>query len=67
MAVSTQGLKVRRIVVPPVTVFVVYIQLADVLRDKPALLAGIFLMYCIRVLVLDYVALVDSPAPVPAR
>lgn len=67
MAVSTQSLKVRRIVVPPVTVFVVHIQLADVIRYKPALLTGIFLIDCIRVLVLNYVAFVDSLAPVPAR
>lgn len=67
MTVGTQGLQVGWLIVPTVTVYVVHIQLANVLRDKTTLLAGIFLMDCIWVLVLNYVAFIDSPTPVPAR
>ena len=38
MAVSAQGLKVRWVVVPPVTVYVVNVKLTDVYWYKPTLL-----------------------------
>lgn len=64
MAVSTQGLQVSRVIVPVIPVYVVYVQLAAVLRHKAAVLAGILLVDHIRVLAIDYVSFIDSLAPI---
>jgi len=62
VAVSTQGLQVNRVIVPTVTVYVVYVELAAMCRNKAAMQAGILLMYCIWILVLLDVSFVDSLA-----
>ena len=62
MAVSTQGLQVSRVIVATITVYVVYIELAAMSRNKAAMQAGILLMYCIWILVLLDVSFVDSLA-----
>jgi hypothetical protein len=64
VAVGTQGLKVSRVVVAVIPVYVIYIQLAAVLRHKAAALAGVLLVYRIWVLAVDYVSFIDSLAPV---
>ena len=49
VAVSTESLKIRRVVVPSISVNVVYIQLTDVLWLEVAVLAVILLIDCVRV------------------
>jgi hypothetical protein len=55
-------LQISRVVVPTVTVYVVYIQLTAMFRNEPAMLTGILLMNGIWILVLLYVSFIDSPA-----
>jgi hypothetical protein len=62
VAVSTKGLQVSRVIVPTVTVYVVYVELAAMCRNKAAMQAGILLMYCIWILVLLDVSFIDSLA-----
>jgi hypothetical protein len=45
---------------------VVNVELTDVCWNEATLLAGIFLMDCVWVLVLDDVTFIDCLAPVPA-
>ena len=61
MAVSTQGLQISRVIVPAVTVYVVYVELAAMFRNKPAMLTGILLVNGIWILVLLDVSFIDSP------
>jgi len=44
VAVSTKGLQVEWVIVPPVTVYVVYIELAGMNRLEVAVLAMVLLM-----------------------
>ena len=60
MAVGTQGLQISRIVVPIVSVYVVYVELAAVFRNESAMQAGVFLVQGIRILVLLDVSFIDS-------
>jgi len=62
VAVSTKGLQISGVIVPTVTVYVVYVELAAMCRNKAAMQAGILLMYCIWILVLLDVSFVDSLA-----
>ena len=62
VAVSTKRLQVRRVVVPTITVNVVYVKLADVYWLEVAVLAVILLVDCVWVLALDDVASIDSKA-----
>ena len=64
MAVSTQGLQISRVVVPAVTVYVVYIQLTAMSGNKPAMQAGIFLVDGIWILVLLDVSFINSLATI---
>ncbi len=64
VAVSTQGLKVGWVIVKAVTVYVVYVQLADVYWLEVAVLAVVLLVDCVWVLALDDVASVNREAPV---
>ena len=66
MAVSTQGLKVGWIIIKAVTVYVVYVQLADVYWLEVTLLAVLFAVSVIRRTCLHLVDLVDGIAAVPA-
>jgi hypothetical protein len=54
-------------IVPPVTVFVVYIKLADVYWYEPTLLTFCAFMSSVWILVVDDVAFIDSLASVPTR
>jgi len=60
VAVSTQGLQISRVVVPTITVYVVYIQLTAMSGNKTAMQAGIFLVDGIWVLVLLDVSFINS-------
>jgi hypothetical protein len=60
VAVSTQGLQISRVVVPTITVYVVYIQLTAMCRNKAAMQAGILLVDGVWILVLLYVSFIDS-------
>jgi hypothetical protein len=64
VAVGTQGLQVGWVIVPMIPVYVVYVELAAVLRHKAAVLTGILLMDYIRVLAIDNVSFIDRLAPV---
>lgn len=66
VAVSTQGLKVGWVIVKAVTVYVVYVQLADVYWLEVTLLAVILFVDCVRIDRLVMALLVDSLALVPA-
>jgi hypothetical protein len=66
VAVSTERLQVRRVVVEPVSVNVVHVQLADVDWLEVAVLAVILLVDCVRVDRFIVGFLVDSLALVPA-
>jgi hypothetical protein len=61
VAVSTQGLQVSRVVVTTITVYVVYVELAAMCRNKAAMQAGILLVDGVWILVLLYVSFIDSP------
>jgi hypothetical protein len=54
-------------VVPTVSVNVVNVKLTAVDWDETTLLAGVFLVECVWVLVLDDVTFIDCFAPIPAR
>ena len=60
MAVGTQSLEISGIVVTVVPVYVVNVELAAVLRDKPAMLAGVLLVQGVWILVLLYVSFINS-------
>jgi DMSO/TMAO reductase YedYZ heme-binding membrane subunit len=62
VAVSTQGLQISRIIVATVSVYVVYVELAAMFRNEPAMLTGILLVDGIWILVLLYVSFINSPA-----
>jgi hypothetical protein len=62
VAVSTQGLQISGVVVPTITVYVVYIQLTAMSRNESAMLTGILLVDCVWILVLLDVSFIDSPA-----
>ena len=62
MAVSTKGLQISGFVVPTVTVYVVYIELTAMCRNKAAMQAGILLVDGVWILVLLYVSFIDSLA-----
>jgi hypothetical protein len=64
VAVSTQGLQISRVIVPAVTVYVVYIQLTAMSRNKPAMLTGILLVYGVWILVLLDVSFINSLATI---
>jgi hypothetical protein len=64
VAVSTQGLQISRVVVPTITVYVVYVQLTAMSRNKPAMQAGIFLVNGIWILILLYVSFINSLATI---
>ena len=64
VAVSTESLQIRRVVVPSIPVNVVYIQLTDVLWLEVAVLAVVLLVDCVRVPALDDIASVYRVAPV---
>ena len=49
MAVSTKSLQVYRIVIPTITVYVIYIKLTDMYWVKAAVFAVILLMGCVWV------------------
>ena len=61
MAVSTESLQISRVIVPAVTVYVVYIQLTAMFRNEPAMLTGILLVDGVWILVLLDVSFIDSP------
>jgi hypothetical protein len=54
-------------VVPAIPVDVVNVKLTAVDWDETTLLAGVFLVECVWVLVLNNVTFVDCLAPIPAR
>jgi hypothetical protein len=64
VAVSTESLQVRWVVVPTITVYVVYVKLTAVFRNESAMQAGIFLVQGVWVLVLLNVSFIDSLATV---
>jgi hypothetical protein len=64
VAVSTQGLQISRIVVPIVSVYVVYVELAAVFRNKSAMQAGVLLVDGIWILVLLDVSFINSLATI---
>jgi hypothetical protein len=60
VAVSTESLQVGRVVVPTITVYVVYIELTAMFRNEAAMQAGILLVDGVWILVLLYVSFIDS-------
>ncbi len=64
VAVSTQGLQVGWVIVKAVTVYVVYIQLADVYWLEVTLLAVVLTVDVVRRACLHLIDLVDSLATV---
>ena len=64
MAVSTQGLKVGWVIVKTITIYVVYVQLADVYWLEVAVLAVVLLVDCVRVLAFDDVTSINREASV---
>ena len=60
MAVSTQGLQISRVIVLTITVYVVYVKLAAMCRNKAAMQAGILLVDGVWILVLLDVSFIDS-------
>jgi hypothetical protein len=67
MAVSAKSLKVRWVVVPTITVFVVYIKLTDVYWYEPTLLTLCAFMSSVWILVVNDIAFVNSLASIPTR
>ena len=65
MAVSTEGLKVGWVIVKAVTVYVVYIQLADMYWLEVTLLAVVLAVSVVRRTCLHLIDLVDGIATVP--
>ena len=64
VAVSTQGLQVGWVIVKAITVYVVYIQLADMYWLEVAVLAVVFTVCVVRGTSLHLVNLVYGIAPV---
>jgi len=64
VAVSTKSLQISRVIVPTVTVYVVYVELASMFRYKATMQAGIFLVDGIRILVFLDVSFIDCFAAV---
>ena len=64
VAVSTQGLQVGWVIVKAVTVYVVYVQLADVYWFEVTLLAVVLAVDVVRRTCLHLIDLVDSFATV---
>ena len=64
MAVSTKGLQIGWVVVPTITVYVVYVELAAMFRNKATMQAGVFLVKGIWVLTFLYVSFIDSLATI---
>jgi len=67
VAVSAQSLQIVWRIIPPVTVFVVYIKLADVYWYEPTLLTFCAFMFSVWVLVVNDIAFVNSLASIPTR
>ena len=65
MAVSTEGLQVGWVIVKAVTVYVVYVQLADMYWLEVTLLAVVLAVSVVRRTCLHLVDLVDGIAAVP--
>ena len=65
VAVSTEGLKIGWVIVKAVTVYVVYIQLADVYWLEVTLLAVVLAIDVVRRTCLHLIDLVDGIATVP--
>ena len=65
MAVSTEGLQVGWVIIKAVTVYVVYVQLADMYWLEVTLLAVVFAVDVIRRTCLHLIDLVDGIAAVP--
>lgn len=65
VAVSTEGLQIGWVIVKTVTVYVVYIQLADVYWFEVAVLTIIFTVCVVRGTSFHLVELVYGIAPVP--
>jgi hypothetical protein len=65
VAVSTEGLQVGWVIVKAVTVYVVYVQLADVYWLEVTLLAVILAVSVVRRTCLHLIDLVDGIATVP--
>jgi hypothetical protein len=65
MAVSTEGLQIGWVIVKAVTVYVVYIQLADVYWLKGTVFTVIFTVCVVRGTSFHLVELVYGIAPVP--
>ena len=65
MAVSTEGLQVGWVIVKAVTVYVVYVQLADVYWLEVTLLAVVLAIDVVRRTCLHLIDLVDGIATVP--
>jgi hypothetical protein len=64
VAVSTQGLQVGWVIVKAVTVYVVYVQLADVYWPEVTLLAVVLAVSVVRRTCLHLIDLVDGIATV---
>ena len=62
VAVSTQGLQISRVIVTTVSVYVVYVELAAMFRNEPAMLTGILLVDGVWILVLLDVSFINSLA-----
>jgi hypothetical protein len=60
VAVGTESLQVGRVVVPTITVYVVYVELTAMFRNEATVQASIFLVQGVWVLVLLYVSFIDS-------
>jgi hypothetical protein len=67
VAVSAQSLQIVWLIIPPVTVFVVYIKLADVYWYEPTLLTFCAFMSSVWILVVNDIAFVNSLASIPTR
>ena len=65
VAVRTEGLQVGWIIIKAITVYVVYIQLADVYWLEVAFLAVVLTIGVVRRTCLHLIDLVDSIATVP--
>ena len=64
MAVSTQGLQVVRVIVGVIPVYVVYVELAAVFRNKTTMLTRVFLVYSIGIIGFVVVSFIDRSTPV---
>ena len=64
MAVSAESLQIGWVVVPTITVYMVYVELATVFRNKATMQAGVFLVKGVWVLTFLYVSIIDSLASI---